>query len=95
MTQIQIIKKKTSPVFKKYQVKQADLFGSFARGENSKKSDVDFIVHLGGQRGLFTLVRLKRDLGKAVGRPVDLLTPRSINPSIKRNINKDKIKIYG
>lgn len=32
------------PIFKKYKVQKAILFGSFARGRQSRKSDVDLIL---------------------------------------------------
>ena len=42
--QISKIKKKISPVLKKYKIKKAGIFGSYARGEQNKKSDVDILV---------------------------------------------------
>ncbi|MFA5020629.1 MAG: nucleotidyltransferase family protein [Patescibacteria group bacterium] len=95
MTEIQVLKKQFNPILRKYQVRHAELFGSFARGDYKKSSDIDLIVQLGAQRGLFTLVRLKRELKKVSGRRIDLLTPRSIHPLIKKNIKREKIKIYG
>ncbi|MFZ5908527.1 MAG: nucleotidyltransferase domain-containing protein [Chloroflexota bacterium] len=38
------IKKTLSPIFRQYRIEKAILFGSFARGEHSRRSDVDLIL---------------------------------------------------
>lgn len=38
------IKKKISPILKKNGVKRAAVFGSYARGEEKKRSDVDILI---------------------------------------------------
>jgi len=93
--EIKKIKNKISPILDKYQVKKSSIFGSFVRGEIKENSDIDILVELGEQRGLFTLVRLKRELEKALNRKVDLLTYNAINPLLKKYITKDELKIYG
>jgi predicted nucleotidyltransferase len=39
-----LLKKRLKPVFKKHKIRKAILFGSFARGDNSSRSDVDLIL---------------------------------------------------
>jgi len=39
-----VLKRKLQPVFRKHKIEKAILFGSFARGEASRHSDVDMIV---------------------------------------------------
>ncbi|MHB8903634.1 MAG: nucleotidyltransferase family protein [Patescibacteria group bacterium] len=92
---IETITKQITPVLKKYKVRKASIFGSFARGEEKKKSDLDILVELGGMEGLLTLVSLKRELEKVSKRKVDLLTYRSVHPLIKSYVKKDEIKVYG
>jgi predicted nucleotidyltransferase len=41
---IDVLKKKLRPVFKEHKIKKAILFGSFARNEASRHSDVDLIL---------------------------------------------------
>lgn len=36
------IKQKVIPILKEYKVSKADIFGSYARGENNKQSDIEF-----------------------------------------------------
>lgn len=93
--EIKEIQNKIKPILDNYQIKKSSIFGSFVRGENTKNSDIDILVELGDQKGLFTLVRLKRDLEKTLNKKVDLLTYNSINPLVKEHIIKDELKIYG
>jgi len=91
---IKKLQKKIIPVLEKYGVKRASVFGSFARGEDRKDSDIDLLVKLGEQGGLFTLVRLQRELSQAAGKKIDLSTYASVHHLIKKFVDKDKIKIY-
>ncbi len=83
------------PIFEKHQVKKASFFGSFARGENNKNSDIDILVELKRGKTLIDLIDLEMDIEKRVKRKIDLITFKSINPLIKKNILRDEVKIYG
>ena len=78
---------------KKYNVKKASIFGSYIRGEQTKNSDVDIIIQPKKGLGLFNFVGIKLELEDELGRKVDLLTYKSINPYIKKNIEKEEIRI--
>jgi len=75
---------------KRYGVKKASLFGSFVRGENTERSDIDILVEFEGERSLLDLSSLKIDLEEALGRRVDVLTYNSINPLLKERILKEQ-----
>lgn len=61
---IQEIKSKISPILKKNGVKKAAIFGSYARGEEKKKSDVDIWIELDDEKSLFDLIGLQLELEK-------------------------------
>jgi hypothetical protein len=94
------IKRRLTPIFKKYQVRRAYLFGSYARGEATPESDVDIRVEKGDNDCLCGLLEesgMYLDLKDAVGREVDLLThyPKSIYSRIfRKNMERDEIVIY-
>ena len=50
------------------------LFGSVARGEENSRSDVDFIVKMKPEMGVFDLVDLRDRLREILGCEVDVLT---------------------
>ncbi|MFH1233834.1 MAG: nucleotidyltransferase family protein [Patescibacteria group bacterium] len=96
MTQkITKIKGKILPILKKNNVVRASIFGSFARGENKKGSDIDILVELKKNKSLLDLIHLKNELEDLLKQKVDLLTYNGINPRLEKYIYKDEIKIYG
>lgn len=58
-------------------VEQLALFGSFAKGEETEVSDIDFVVSLSRPLG-FAFVELADYLEKKLGRKVDLITTTSL-----------------
>ncbi len=73
---------------KKFGVKKIGIFGSFARGEEKKGSDVDILVEFADGRKTFdNYMELKFFLENLFGREVDLVTSASIKPRLKENIN--------
>ncbi len=91
---IQTIRKRVVPVLRRYGVKRAAVFGSFARGEERKMSDVDVLVEVPSGMSLFGFSGLKLDLEDRLGRKVDLVSYRSIHPALKRRILREQIPIY-
>ena len=70
------------------------IFGSFARGDNKKGSDIDILVEFKESPTLLTLIKLENDLSEILGIKVDLITTGAIkNKRIKRSIKRDLIKI--
>ena len=69
-----------------YHVKTIGIFGSFARGENTKKSDIDFFVEFDQEIG-FEFGRLVRFLERLFNREVEVLTPWGV-----KSIRSGKIR---
>jgi len=94
MENLKELKKKIIPVLKKNNVKKLSVFGSVARGDDKKGSDIDLLVRFKGQRGLIDLIGLKMDLEGKLDRKVDINTYNSINPLLRERISKDEIVVY-
>ncbi|EKD33534.1 MAG: Nucleotidyltransferase [uncultured bacterium] len=88
------IKKKIVPILKRRGVLKAAIFGSVARGEMKKNSDIDILIKYGDDKSLLDLVRLELELEKLLGKKVDLLTYNSIHPLLSQTILKDQKVIY-
>jgi uncharacterized protein len=70
------------------------IFGSYARGDNKKGSDIDILVEFKESPSLLTLIRLENDLSEIFGVKVDLVTTGALkNKRIKKSIKKDLINI--
>lgn len=87
------IKKKVVPVLKEAGVAHSSLFGSSARGEMRKDSDIDILVELPQGKSLLDLVDLEMKLAKILGRKVDLLTYNSISTYLKDYIQKEQLPL--
>ena len=92
-TQAKAVIRASRPVLKRNGVVRAGLFGSVARGEASRSSDVDFVVAFEGRKSLLDLVRLKLDLEDCLKRNVDVLTYRSIHPLLRKQIMQEHVKV--
>lgn len=67
---ISIVRTALNPVFKKYNIKKAVLFGSVAKDTNNIDSDVDVLVD-SGLKG-FNFLGLVEDMHIALNKPVDV-----------------------
>ncbi len=90
--ELEQLKSKIITVLKRKGIKKASIFGSYARGEQKKSSDIDILVELPKPLG-FGFVGIQLELEKKLGKKVDLLTYKEINPHIKRYILADEVRI--
>jgi uncharacterized protein len=71
------------------------VFGSYARNENHKNSDIDILVRFKSTLSMLQLVHLERLMSTKLGINVDLVTEGAIkNKIVKESINKDLLIIY-
>lgn len=77
---IEEIKSRVLPVIQKYNIPAMYLFGSYARGEATEESDLDFLVDTAGTRltSLLSLGELYCDLEEIFRKEIDLVTMRSV-----------------
>ena len=75
-------------------VVQIAIFGSMARGEANQQSDIDLVVKFSKPISLLRVTALERQLSKALGRKVDLLTEAAISPYLQERIKRDLKVIY-
>jgi len=94
LNDLEDIKKKIVPVLRKHGVIRAGIFGSVARGEADRKSDVDILVELPEGKSLLDLVVLEKEIERKLGRKVDLLTYKSIHPLLRERILGEEVRIY-
>lgn len=91
---IEEIRNIAKEIAKRHGVRRMFLFGSHARGDAKKDSDLDFRIDKGKIKGLFALGGLYADLEEAFGLPIDLLTSESLNEDFIKEISGEEVLIY-
>jgi uncharacterized protein len=84
------------PVLKeKFQVETVGVFGSYVRGEQKKKSDVDVLVEFSkdARIGLLKYVELEIFLSDQLGVKVDLVAEGGLKPSLKERILSEVVYV--
>lgn len=79
-----------------YDVSEAYLFGSFARGVQTPDSDIDLRLVCGNTMTFGTLYELSHELEKELGRKVDIVTtpPEHMRPPFRKSIEQEEVRIY-
>ena len=83
-----------TPLFSKYDIRKAVLFGSYGKGNATEKSDIDLLVD-SGLRGL-RFIGFLDEVQKAVGKDVDLfdVTHIQAGSEIDREIKQTGVVVY-
>jgi predicted nucleotidyltransferase len=90
---IRILRERLPELKAEYHIIYLGLFGSFVRGEQTKRSDVDLLVEFGESMDLFKYIELEHRLSKIVGRKVDLVMKDVLKPVIGIFILREVIPI--
>ncbi len=92
---IKQIKAIIKPILNKYGITDINLFGSYARGEQTKNSDVDIYCDRGNVKTLIDEGFLVSELETALNKKVDIIFNTSfINDYFKKQIMEDMIKLF-
>ncbi|MDR1487296.1 MAG: nucleotidyltransferase domain-containing protein [Deltaproteobacteria bacterium] len=93
-----------APIAEKYRLKHVWIFGSYARGEATENSDIDFLADLRGSMidCLYYWNNFCDDLSGVLNKKIDLISSNGlldnitteITPYFAANVNRDKVMIY-
>ena len=86
------LKSKIIKVLKEHKVVRAGIFGSYARGEETKDSDIDILVKTYKPLG-FAFMQIQFDLEDELMKKIDLLSYNAIHPLLKERILNEEIRI--
>ena len=92
---IKQIKERIKPVMEKHGIKNVYLFGSYARGEANRNSDVDIYCDSGDVNTLWKHSAFQDELIEALGKDVDVITIGSeMHDYFRQQLEENLIKIY-
>ena len=88
--------KELEPLLKeRFKVKGIGLFGSYIRGEQKRKSDLDILVEFeeSADLSLLDFIGLENYLSEALGMKVDLVEKSTLKPRIGKHILEEVVGI--
>ena len=78
-----------------YGIKNIGLFGSFVRGEQTPKSDIDDLVEFTPEKHTFdNFMEVAILLEEILGRKVELITPEALSPHIGPHILREVERVH-
>ena len=92
---IEEIKQKMIPIAKEYGVTKLALFGSVAKGETTKESDIDILIEKGDFIRGVIFFKFCRVLEEALGHRVDVITYTGLeNSFFRESILASEVVLY-
>jgi hypothetical protein len=88
---LKILRELEGIVRQRYKAHIKGIFGSYARGEESHKSDIDILVDFDKDANLFHLVGLSLFLEEKLHIPVDVVPYDSVREEIKEYVFKEAV----
>jgi hypothetical protein len=94
MKEINKIKSDIVKILKKHKISKAGIFGSYARGEQKKNSDVDILIEINDKNlSLLGFIKIKHQLEDSIGNKIDLVEYKALKPIIAKNALKEEVRI--
>jgi len=90
---LQTKRKKILQIAARHGARKVRVFGSVARGEARRGSDIDFLVEMDEGRSLLDHAALILDLERLLKRPVDVASKRGLRPPVRKEVLKDAIAL--
>jgi len=88
-----ILEKHKDELREKYSVKEIGVFGSYIRGEQKRRSDVDILVEFDEAPNMFEFIDLKEYLAHKLDTEVDLVMKSALKPTIGKYILEEVVMI--
>jgi predicted nucleotidyltransferase len=80
-------------IAERYGAERVQVFGSSARGESGRESDVDFLIELEPGRTLLDIIGMKQDLEDLLQRKVDVVTEGAVSPYLRDEIVRQAVSL--
>lgn len=81
-----IIRQYKRELGERFKVREIGIFGSYVRGEERKKSDIDILIEFKEPVGLFEFMDLEEYLERLFKTKIDLVSKKALKPRIGKYI---------
>lgn len=76
-----------------HRASNARVFGSVVHGEDTEESDLDILIDPTPYTTLFDIGAIRHELGKLLGVPVDVLTPKALPDKFRDTVLAEAIPV--
>lgn len=80
-------------VLARHGVRNAQVFGSVARGDDRDDSDIDLLVELPHNTGLLSIARIEAELEAILGTTVDLVSVKGLKPGVRSRVERELVAL--
>jgi len=87
---LRILREQKPILMRKYPLHRLSLFGSWARGDQTERSDIDILADVDPSIGL-RFVSLAEDLEEILGCKVDLVSQRGLRPRLREMVERELV----
>jgi predicted nucleotidyltransferase len=90
------LEERLAEICKKNDILFMAIFGSFAKGKQNKKSDIDIAIEFerNSEKSLLDLVRIENELREMFKRKIDLGIFSSLSPYVIEDVKREMRVIY-
>ena len=82
----EVLQKHREEFREQYGLKEIGIFGSYVKGEQKEKSDIDMLIELEKPIGFVRFMRLENALSQLLGVRVEMVTRKALKPHIGKRI---------
>lgn len=93
LQQLKQYRSKIIKLAEQYHSTNIRVFGSVVQGENTEKSDIDFLIDPTPEQDLFDVIRLKRALEELLNCDVDVVHSTALHHTIKQDVLSSAISL--
>lgn len=90
---IRILREEMPHLRERYGVRSLGVFGSYVRGEQRRRSDLDLLVEFDDTPGLIKFIRLENELSECLGIKVDLVMKDALKPRVGKRALSEVVPI--
>jgi predicted nucleotidyltransferase len=90
---IEKLRQNLPEITQRFQVKSMLVFGSYVRGQQKKKSDLDVLVEFFEPPSFFEFLALERRLSDLLGVKVDLVMKEALKPAISKHVLAEAVAV--
>jgi len=90
---LQTLRAHLPDIYRHYNVKSLGIFGSFVRGEQEGRSDLDILVEFTSAPTFFQFVEMEDYLSQLLGARVDLVMRSALKPRIGERVLSEVVSV--